>query len=54
MMENVYEASDKPFLLEHVHHKNSEIRLSIMEILKNINFEEYTLYDADIKKMLTA
>ena len=54
MMENVYEASDKPFLLEHVHHKNSEIRLSIMEILKNINFEEYTLYDDDIKKILTA
>ncbi|HSN49345.1 MAG TPA: hypothetical protein VLR29_11335 [Flavobacterium sp.] len=54
MMENVYEDSDKPFLLEHIHHRNSEIRLSVIEILKNINFEEYTLYDADIKKMLTA
>lgn len=54
MMGNVYETSDKPFLLEHIHHKNSEIRLSVMEILKNINFEEYALYEAELKKTLTA
>ncbi|MFV8327899.1 HEAT repeat domain-containing protein [Flavobacterium sp. ZS1P14] len=54
MMENVYENSDKPFLLEHIHHKNFEIKLLIMEILKNINFEEYALYEVELKKMLTA
>lgn len=54
MMENVYESSDKPFLLEHIHHKNFEIKLLAMEILKNLNFEEHTLYDTELKKMLTA
>lgn len=54
MMENVYENSDKPFLLEHIHHKNFEIKLLVMEILKHINFEEYTLYEIELKKMLTA
>ncbi|WP_416846201.1 HEAT repeat domain-containing protein [Flavobacterium sp. GB2R13] len=54
MMENVYENNDKPFLLEHIHHKSFEIKLLIMEILKHINFEEYTLYEIELKKMLTA
>nr|WP_314895529.1 HEAT repeat domain-containing protein [uncultured Flavobacterium sp.] len=54
MMENVYENSDKPFLLEHIHHKNFEIKLLVMGILKNINFEEYALYEVELKKMLTA
>lgn len=54
MMANVYEAGDKPFILEQIHHENSEIRLLIMEILKNINFEEYALYEAEFKKALTA
>lgn len=54
MMENVYDNSDKPFLLEHIHHKNFEIKLLVMGILKNINFEEYVLYEDELKKMLTA
>ena len=54
MMQNVYENSDKIFLLEHVHHKNFEIKLLIMDILKNINFEEYALYDVELKKILIA
>lgn len=54
MMENVYENSDKSFLLEHVHHQNFEIKLLIMDILKNINFEEYALYEVELKKLLIA
>jgi hypothetical protein len=54
MMENVYENSDKPFLLEHIHHENFEIKLLVMGILKNINFEEYTFYEVELKKTLTA
>jgi hypothetical protein len=54
MMENVYENSDKPFLLQHIQHDNFEIKLLIMEILKNINFEEYVLYESELKKTLTA
>lgn len=54
MLENVYEASDKPFLLEHIHHRNYKIRLSVVEILKNINIDEYELHEADTKKILTA
>lgn len=54
MMENIYENSDKPFLLEHIHHKNFEIKLLVMEILKNINFEEYSLYEYELKKTLIA
>lgn len=52
MMENVYENSDKPFLLEHIHNKNFEIKLLIMDILKNINFDEYELYEVELKKTL--
>ena len=54
MMENVYENSDKTFLLEHIHHKNFEIKLLVMGILKNITFEEQTLYEAEVKTTLNA
>ena len=54
MMENVYENDDKLFLLEQKHHKNFEIKLLIMEILKSINFEEYLLYEAELKELATA
>jgi len=54
MLENVYENSDKPFLIKHIHHKNFEIKLLIMEILKHINYEEYTSYQVELKKILTA
>lgn len=54
MMQNVYENSDKPFLLEHVHHKNFEIKLLIMDILKNINFEEFELNETELNVPLTA
>jgi hypothetical protein len=54
MMENVYDNSDKPFLLEHIHHKNFEIKILVMEILKHINFEEYEFYEVELKKSLSA
>lgn len=54
MMQNVYENSDKSFLHEHVHHKDFEIKLLVMDILKNINFEEYALYEVELKKLLIA
>ena len=54
MIGNIYEPSDKPFILEQIHHENSDIRLLVMEILKNINYEEYALYEAELKKTLTA
>lgn len=54
ILENVYENSDKPFLLEHIRHKNFEIKLLVMEILKNINYEEYVFYESELKKALTA
>jgi hypothetical protein len=54
MMENIYEKSDKPFLLEHVHHENFEIMLLAMGILKNINYEEYVVYELELNKLLTA
>jgi hypothetical protein len=54
MMGNMYESSDKAFLLEHMQHKNFEIKLLVMEILKNINFEEYPFYESEFKKTLIA
>jgi hypothetical protein len=53
MMENVHENSDKSFLLENRHHENFEIKSLVMEILKSINFGEYDLHEAKIKKPLT-
>ena len=54
MMQNVYENSDKPFLLQHVHHKNFEVKLLIMDILKNINFDEFELNESELKEPITA
>ena len=54
MMENVYEKADKPFLLEHINHKNFEIKLIVSEILKNINFEELESNEAALNESLTA
>lgn len=41
MMENLYENSDEPFLLEHIHNKNFEIKLSALKILKVINSDKF-------------
>ena len=54
MMENVYENTDKDFLLEHMNHKNFEIKLLVMGILKNINFEEFNSNEVELIKLLTA
>jgi hypothetical protein len=54
MMGNIYENSDKSFLLEQVHHKNFEIKLLIYEILKTINFEEFEINEAQLRNSLTA
>lgn len=53
MMENVYEYGDKVFLQEQMQHENFEIKSIAMEILKNINFEEYELHEVKIKKPIT-
>lgn len=41
MMENLYENSDEPFLLEHIHNENFEIKLSALKILKVINSDKF-------------
>lgn len=53
MMENVHEHDDKVFLQEQMQHENFEIKSIAMEILKNINFEEYELHEVKIKKPIT-
>lgn len=53
MMENVYEYGDKVFLQEQMQHENFEIKSMAMEIMKNINFEKYELYEVEIKKPIT-
>lgn len=53
MMENVYEYGDKVFLQEQMQHENFEIKSMAMEIMKNINFEEYELHEVEIKKPIT-
>ena len=42
MLENSYESTDQSFLLEHVTHKNFEIKLAALKILKIINIEKFT------------
>lgn len=54
MMENVYENSDKAFLLKHMNHENFEIKLFVMGILKNINFEEFSFKEVELIKTVTA
>ena len=41
MLENVYESNDEPFILEHIHHENFEIKISALKILEFINNEEH-------------
>lgn len=53
MMENVHEHDDKVFLQEQMQHENFEIKSMAMEIMKNINFEKYELYEVEIKKPIT-
>ena len=53
MMKNVYEYGDKVFLQEQMQHENFEIKSMAMEIMKNINFEEYELHEVKIKKPIT-
>jgi hypothetical protein len=43
MMENLYENSDEPFLLEHIHDENFEIKVSALKILKIINIDKFNI-----------
>lgn len=43
MMENLYENSDEPFLLEYIHHENFEIKLSALKILKRLNIHAFKI-----------
>lgn len=44
MMENMYESSDEPFLLEHIHHENFEIKVSALKILKVLNIDQFNIF----------
>lgn len=44
MMENLYQNSDEPFLLEYIHHENFEIKVSALKILKVINRETFNSF----------
>lgn len=41
LLENMYEPSDEPFLLEHITHENFEIKLAALKILKILNIEKF-------------
>jgi hypothetical protein len=41
LLENMYETSDEPFLLDHVTHINFEIKLSALKTLKILNIEKF-------------
>lgn len=43
MMENLYESSDEPFVLKHIHHENFEIKVSALKILKTINIDKFNI-----------
>lgn len=43
MIENLYESSDEPFVLEHIHHENFEIKASALKILKVINIDTFNI-----------
>ena len=43
MLENLYENSDEPFLEEHIHNENFEIKLSALKILKVINIDTFNI-----------
>lgn len=53
MLENTYESTDKSFLLKYSNHENQEIKLIIMEIMKDLNFEEYYLYHTEVLEVAT-
>lgn len=44
MMENVYEKTDKPFIMEHILNSNFEIKFSALKILKNLNIDEFNCF----------
>jgi hypothetical protein len=43
MLENLYENSDEPFVQQYIHHKNFEIKLSALKILKIINIDTFNI-----------
>jgi hypothetical protein len=44
MMENLYEMTDKPFVMEHILNTNFEIKFSALKILRNLNIEEFNRF----------
>ncbi|WP_413998848.1 HEAT repeat domain-containing protein [Flavobacterium sp. W1B] len=44
MMENTYENTDTPFILQFIDHENFEIRVSVMKILKVLNVDMYNTF----------
>ena len=54
MFENLYEDTDKPFLMGLIEHENFEIRLGVMEILDKNNYDDSDLFELLTKKRLTA
>jgi hypothetical protein len=47
MMEDLYEKSDEPFLLEYINHENFEIKLSALKILKLINIDTFNIIKSE-------
>ncbi|MBG6109555.1 TM2 domain-containing membrane protein YozV [Flavobacterium sp. CG_9.10] len=44
MLENLYEKTDKPFILEHILNTNFDIKFSALKILKNLNIDEFNSF----------
>jgi len=41
LLENLADVNDEPFILEHIHHENFEIKFSALKILKNCNINTF-------------
>ena len=44
MLENLYEKTDKPFIMDHILNPNFEIKFSALKILKDLNADEFNCF----------
>ena len=45
LLENLADNNDEDFIVEHTHHKNFQIKLKALKILKNINIDKFESFD---------
>ncbi len=45
LLENLADPNDEDFIVQHVHHKNFEIKLMALKILKSINIDKFRSFD---------